>query len=51
MPTAVIIANMMMKTPAITGSGIETKRAPNLPKTPEMMRMMALYCTTRRLPT
>lgn len=50
-PTAEIIANMMMKTPATTGSGMVTKTAPNLPKSPETRRMRALTWTTRRLPT
>ncbi|KAG7177562.1 hypothetical protein Hamer_G008198 [Homarus americanus] len=50
-PTAVIMENMVMKTPAITGSGMVTNTAPSLLNTPETMSMTALNCTTRRLPT
>lgn len=45
------VPNMTMKTPPIMGSGMVTKSAPNLPKTPNMIIITAPTCITLRLAT
>lgn len=43
--------NMTQKIPPITGSGMETRRAPNLENTPKKSKNPAAHWITRRLPT
>lgn len=45
------LPNVVERTPPITGSGIVEKKAPNLPKTPTIIRMHAATWITSLLPT